>query len=135
VQELVRSLNRSYRDEPALWEQDFTGEGFRWIDASDVDSNVLSFLRLSAEGGPLVCVANLSPVPRPGSRIGLPSGGTWRELVNTDDVGFGGSGVGNGGQLSTTDGGWHGMPFSVDLTLPPLGVLWLVPEERTPAGG
>ncbi len=134
VQELVRSLNRAYRPEPALWEQDSAGEGFRWIDASDVDSNVLSFLRLSADGRQLVCVANLSPVPRPGYRIGLPAGGTWQEVLNTDDVGFGGSGVGNGGELSATDAGWHGMPFSVELTLPPLAVLWLVPSTP-PIGG
>jgi 1,4-alpha-glucan branching enzyme len=130
VQELVRRLNRLYLEEPALWERDFTPEGFRWIDASDVDSNVISFLRLSADGRPLVCIANLAPVPREGYRIGLPSGGSWREALNTDDATLSGSGVGNGGEVKATEPGWHGLPFSVDLTLPPLAVLWLTPAER-----
>src|SRR4029079_2033230 len=101
VQDLIRALNRVYQDEPALYERDFTPDGFRWIDASDVDSNVLSFLRVSDGGGrQLACVANLSPVVREGYRIGLPRGGRWREVVNTDAGEFGGSGAGNGGGVS-----------------------------------
>ena len=129
VQELVRYLNAAYRELPALWERDSEPEGFRWIDAGDVENNVLSFLRLSGDGSSLVaCIANLSPVPRYAYRIGLPRGGRWRELLNTDAVEFGGSGVGNGGQATATDVAWHGQPFSADLSLPPLGVLWLTPE-------
>ena len=128
VQDLVRSLNRNYRDLPQLWEIDDGPEGFRWIDASDVDGNVLSFLRFSADGRPLACVANLSPVVRHGYRFGLPSGGLWREVVNTDAVEFGGSGVGNAGLVFAGDEAWHGLPCSVELTLPPLAVLWFVPQ-------
>jgi 1,4-alpha-glucan branching enzyme len=129
VQDLVRSLNVVYGSEPALWSQDFAPDGFRWIDASDVDSNVLSFLRISRDGSRvLACIANLAPVVREGYRIGLPRAGSWRELVNTDAAAFGGSGVGNGGVVNATEQSWHGLAASATLTLPPLGVLWLAPS-------
>ena len=130
VQELVRSLNRVYTAHPALWERDFSPEGFRWIDASDVDSNVASFLRFGAGGqGPaLACIANLSPVVRHGYRIGLPAGGSWREVVNSDAAEYGGSGVGNGGEVWAGDHPFHGLPYSAEMTLPPLGVLWLAQD-------
>jgi 1,4-alpha-glucan branching enzyme len=125
----VQALNRSYAAEAALWERDFTPDGFRWIDASDVDSNVLSFLRSSADGTRvLACIANLAPVVRHGYRVGLPRGGRWTEVLNTDATEFGGSGVGNEGAVETTDDSWHGLPNSAELTLPPLAVLWLTPE-------
>jgi len=125
----IQALNRCYRAEPALWQRDSTPDGFRWIDASDVDSNVLSFLRYS-EGGEeaLACIANLSPVVRYGYRLGLPRGGRWAEILNTDATEFAGGGVGNQGAVIATDDSWHGLPHSTELTLPPLAVLWLVPE-------
>jgi len=130
VWELVRNLNRAYRELPALWEVDFEGDGFRWIDASDLENNVLSFMRSGTSGtAPVVCVANLSPVPRHPYRIGLPVGGRWREVLNTDALRFGGSGVGNLGEAWANDASWHDLPFSAELALPPLGVLWLVAEE------
>jgi 1,4-alpha-glucan branching enzyme len=128
VQDLVRALNKLYAEEPALFERDFSPEGFRWIDASDVDNNILSFLRYSADGERTVaCIANLSPVPRRAYRIGLPSGGRWTEALNTDATQFGGGGVGNGGDIDATGDPWHGLPNSAELILPPLGVLWLRP--------
>jgi 1,4-alpha-glucan branching enzyme len=127
----MRELNQVYAGEPALYERDFTPDGFRWIDASDVDSNVLSFLRLSADGSrKLVCVANLSPIVRDAYRVGLPGSGAWREVVNTDAATFGGSGVGNGGQIFAVDDSWHGLSASATLTLPPLAVLWLAPADQ-----
>lgn len=90
---------------------------------------MLSFLRFAGSGSPLACVANLSPEPREDYRVGLPASGAWSELLNTDDLQLGGSGVGNGGQVWANDGGCHGFAYSADLTLPPLGVVWLVPEE------
>ena len=129
VQSLVRGLNGVYRASPALWQQDAVAEGFRWIDAGDVENNVLAFLRLAADPAvpPMACIANLSPVPRHGYRIGLPAGGAWNEVLNTDALELGGSGVGNMGAAWATDSPWHGLPFSAELTLPPLAVLWLSP--------
>ena len=128
VQDLVRALNGVAARLPALWERDTESEGFRWIDASDVDSNVLSFLRLASDGTTLACVANLSPVPRQAYRVGLPLAGVWREVLNSDAVEFGGSGVDNAGQVVAVDESWHGQPYSAQVSLPPLGVLWLVPS-------
>jgi 1,4-alpha-glucan branching enzyme len=127
IQELVRDLNLRYRDEPALWEVDFEPAGFRWLEANDADANVLAFLRLSRDGERVVaCVCNLSPVSRPGYRVGLPQAGAWKELVNTDWEPYGGSGVGNMGVVKAERKPWHDQPYSAELTLPPLGVLWLV---------
>jgi 1,4-alpha-glucan branching enzyme len=126
VQDLVRELNRVYRNEPALWEQDFEPSGFRWIDANDSDQSVFSFLRFSADGSDaLACVANLTPVPRPNYRIGLPFGGDWQEVLNTDAEEFGGSGMGNAGVVWAEDAPFHGLDHSASVVLPPLSVLWL----------
>jgi len=131
VQTLVGELNHCYRNEPALWERDFSSEGFRWLDASDSDSNVLSFLRLSADGTRVVaCIANLSPVPRSGYGIGLPRGGPWRELLNTDAERFGGAGTTTAHTILASNVGLHGFEHSADVTLPPLGVVWLCPDGQ-----
>jgi len=129
VQTLVRDLNRVYRAEPALYEVDAEPAGFAWLEADDAASNVLAFCRFARDRSrPLVCVANFSPVPREGYRIGLPTGGRWAERLNSDAVPYGGSGMGNGGAVEAEREPRHGQPFSVALTLPPLAVLWLVPE-------
>jgi 1,4-alpha-glucan branching enzyme len=129
VQSLVRELNRVYRDEPALWEIDFSHEGFQWLEANDAGANVLAFARLSRDHERIVvCIANLSPVPRPGYRVGMPRVGRWHEALNTDSTFYGGSDVGNLGGVEATAVPWHDQPYSAEVTLPPLGVLWLVPE-------
>jgi 1,4-alpha-glucan branching enzyme len=129
VQALVRDLNRLYREEPALYEVDFEPAGFMWLEPNDADANVLAFARLPAgKGRPVVCVCNLSPVPREGYRLGLPRPGRWRELLNTDSTFYGGSDVGNLGGIEAAGPPWHGQPQSGELRLPPLGVVWLVPE-------
>jgi len=98
--------------------------------AGACDGNVIAFARQSRHGEDvLVCVMNLSPVTREGYRVGLPRGGRWREAVNTDAERYGGGGIGNGGFVETEDHPWHDQPQSAPLTLPPLGVLWLVPER------
>jgi 1,4-alpha-glucan branching enzyme len=131
VRDLVRDLNHVYRDEPALWEVDFSHEGFRWLEPNDAANNVLAFMRFSRDGGRmLVCVANLSPVPRDRYRVGLPEGGSWTEVLNTDSLYYGGTGVGNLGAVEAEQQGWHGQPCSADVTLPPLGVVWLRPGAR-----
>ncbi|MGZ4334821.1 MAG: alpha amylase C-terminal domain-containing protein, partial [Gaiellaceae bacterium] len=126
VQSLVRDLNRIYRDTPALWEVDFEPAGFRWLDPNDAPNNVFPFVRFDANGGrPLVCILNLSPVPREGYRIGLPVSGSWREVLNTDSARYGGSGVGNRGAVAAEATPWHDQPFSALVTLPPLSGIWL----------
>jgi 1,4-alpha-glucan branching enzyme len=125
--ELLGRLNAVLRDEPALYALDAESDGFSWIDASDVDGNVLSFMRLAADARPVVCVANLSPMVREGYRIGLPQGGDWVELMNTDDRRFGGGGVVNDDGVRAEPAAWHGRDWSAAVTLPPLGVVWLAP--------
>jgi 1,4-alpha-glucan branching enzyme len=128
MRDLVRDLNRIYRDEPAFWEVDFSHEGFRWIEPNDAMNNVLVFARVSKDGErQVVCIANLAPVPREGYRVGLPLGGDWTELLNTDSAYYGGTGVGNLGKVTAAETPWHDQPFSAVLTLPPLAVMWLQP--------
>ena len=131
MQRLVADLNAAYRDDPALWSGDFTPDGFSWIDANDSDGNVVSFLRLAADGSGrvLACVANFAGQPHLNYRIGLPLAGRWREVVNTDAKVYGGSGVGNLGAVQAVAEPWHGRPNSARITVPPLGVLWLAPED------
>ena len=130
VQRLVRDLNRTYRNEPALWKLDADPTGFRWLEPDDAGFNVLVFLRLSDdERRPLVCACNLSPVPRAPYRVGLPRGGRWRELLNTDSERYGGSNIGNLGSVMAEPVPWHGESYSAELTLPPLAVVWLVPWD------
>lgn len=135
VQHLVRTLNRRYRDEPALWERDFDWTGFRWLDADDADHSILSFLRMSADGSRLLaCVANLTPVVRHGYRVGLPHGGPWVEILNTDLREFGGSGLHHNPDVDADETPWLQMTHSAVLTLPPLAVLWLVPRPDGMSG-
>ncbi len=133
MQSLIRDLNRCYRAEPALWELDADPEGFSWLEPNDADNNVVAFARRSADanGGSrlLVFVANLSPVPRHGYRVGLPRAGRWRELLNTDSSFYGGSDIGNLGGVDPDPIPWHAQPVSAELSLPPLAAIWLVPER------
>jgi 1,4-alpha-glucan branching enzyme len=134
VQSLVRDLNTLYRAEPALWEVDDSADGFRWLEANDAANNVVAFARLDAKGErAVVCVLNLSPVPRYEYRVGMPASGRWREALNTDSAYYGGSGVGNLGGVEADATPWHDQPFSAPLTLPPLAAVWLVPEDRSSA--
>jgi 1,4-alpha-glucan branching enzyme len=129
VKAFVRDANAAYRAEPALWEVDFRPEGFRWLVSDARDENVLAFARFSAGGERvLVCLANFSPVVREGWRAPLPRGGRWREVLNTDSRFYAGSDVGNGLGVEADAGPWHGEMFSALVTLPPLGVVWLVPD-------
>ena len=126
VQRWVQDLNRLYRAEPALHELDFIDRGFEWIDANDYDNSVLSFLRRDSSGRRLVLVvANFTPVPRPGYQIGVPRGGRWDELLNSDAAVYGGSGQGNLGGVDAAPTGSHGRYHSLTLTVPPLAVLFL----------
>jgi 1,4-alpha-glucan branching enzyme len=133
LQQLVRDLNRVYKATPSLWARDFDPSGFEWIDANDSAHNTFSFMRWDTQGNPLVCVANFSGIPDEGYRVGLPFGGKWIEVLNTDAELYGGSGVGNLGAVTAEDVSWHGRPASASMRIPPLGAVWFAPEAA-PAG-
>ena len=129
VQRLVRDLNRLYRELPALHRLDCSGEGFEWIDAHDADRSLLSWVRRDANGGMVLVLSNMTPVPREQIPLGVPPGpGAWREALNTDSAFYGGSNVGNGaGPLAVTGEGSHGRAQSIRITVPPLATVFLVP--------
>jgi 1,4-alpha-glucan branching enzyme len=127
LQKLVRDLNHAHAKLPALHERDADPEGFRWLIGDDNANAVFAFLRSSGDAH-VLAVSNMTPVPRGGYRIGVPHGGRWLEVVNSDAAVYGGSGVGNSGAVNAEDVPAHGMPCSVVLTLPPLSTLLLKPE-------
>ena len=129
IRRWVADLNRLYRERPALHELDCDPHGFEWVHASDSDSSVLAFLRLSAGGAEAaLAVFNLTPVVRPNYRVGAPRPGLWREVANSDAAEYGGSGAGNLGGVHTTAEPAHGRDDSLLLTLPPLSCLILAHE-------
>ena len=128
MQLLVRDLNRLYRDLPALHQLDCDQHGFEWIDCNDVEQSVFIWRRLGRGPGEEVVVAvNFTPVIRYGYRIGLSREGAWSERLNTDAAEYGGSGIGNLGQVRTQPSPWQGRPYSAALTLPPLAAVILTP--------
>jgi 1,4-alpha-glucan branching enzyme len=131
VQEEVRALNSVARAWRALWERDHDAAGFQWLDADDADRSTYGFLRWSADGHQVVaCLANLTPVPREGYRVGLPWGGEWRVLLDTNATYFGGTGFGGTHGVWAGDGEpSQGQPASAFITLPPLAVIWLGAER------
>lgn len=125
IQRWTRDLNVLYRGAPALHEQDCEPGGFQWVEANDADSSVIAFLRLAKGGAdPILVVCNLTPVVRHGYRVGVPQGGYWREVLNSDAREYGGSGQGNLGGVRPAAVPWHGRPYSLQLTLPPLAALF-----------
>jgi 1,4-alpha-glucan branching enzyme len=127
----LADLNRLYREEPALHRLDFDPAGFQWIDANDADQSALSFLRLDGERAVLAAF-NFTPVPRHAYRLGVPVGGHWEEVLNGDAAEYGGSGQGNLGGVEAEAEPWHGRPFSIELTLPPLAAVFLRPPPSEP---
>ena len=126
MQSLVRDLNLAYRSNAALHRLDSSPDGFRWVVMDDSGQSVFAYLRLGTDGDPpILAICNFTPVPRFDYRLGVPVGGVWREIVNTDAANYGGSGMGNGGQVTAEDIAAHGHPASVSLTLPPLSTLIL----------
>jgi len=129
MQQWVRDLNRFYRGEPAMHEVDFENQGFQWIDFRDADSSVLSWLRKGRSTKDIVvAAANFTPVPREGYLTGVPRGGFWREMLNSDSEIYGGGGLGNAGGLEAAPVTCHGRPWSLSLVLPPLGMVFLKSE-------
>jgi 1,4-alpha-glucan branching enzyme len=130
VQNLVRDLNRLYQSEPALHAIDHDWQGFQWVDFHDAANSIIAFLRKGREPeDQILCACNFTPVPRYGYRIGAPREGYYSELLNTDASSYGGSNLGNGGGLYAESQPSHGLPFSLQLTLPPLSVVFLKPRS------
>lgn len=125
IRHYVKSLNAIYMKEKALWQLDHHPDGFRWIDADNADQSVLSFVRKSAAGDEMIlAVCNFTERAYPDYRIGVPSPGTYREILNSDAAEFGGSGMGNRARLPSENVAFHGFPDSIRMALPPLAAVW-----------
>jgi 1,4-alpha-glucan branching enzyme len=139
VQHWLRDLNHFYRDHPAANQLDFDSAGFQWLDADDAWNSVLSYVRRAGNAGAgevpeeLLIVCNFTPLPRENYRVGVPHVGFWREVLNSDSQTYGGSGTGNLGGVPSAPVPFHGRPHSLNLTLPPLGMLVLKHEPAEPS--
>ncbi|MDA2919819.1 1,4-alpha-glucan branching protein GlgB [Desulfobacterota bacterium AH_259_B03_O07] len=134
VQKWISDLNYFYRNEPAVFELDFSAEGFEWIDFRDSEQSIVSFIRKGRSTNCIiVVVCNFTPVPRYNYLVGVPRGGFWGEVLNSDALIYGGSGHGNLGGVRATPIPIHGRLHSISLTLPPLGVLFFKSEGNPPA--
>ncbi len=133
VRDCVRDLNTVYRDTPALWLRDHTPDGFEWLDSDAADRNLLAYLRRGPDAPTVAVVVNFAGVPHEDYRLPLPSGGVWREALNTDDPRYGGSGVGNLGRVEAEPVPHYGRPYSATVRIPPLGGIILVADPSEPA--
>ena len=131
-QSFFRDLNHFYLDTPALWEVDFSWEGFSWISNDDYTQCVIAFRRIDKNGGELVVVCNFVPVERKGYRIGAPTPGIYEEVFSSDRAAYGGSGITNGDTIKTTAVPMHGCEESMELDLPPMSVLYLRCRRKKP---
>ena len=126
VKDLLRDLNRAYRDLPALHERDCEAGGFQWLVSDDADNCVIAWARFGTDPGQVaIVISNFTPVPRAGYRLGVPLPGLYREVVNTDAAPYGGSSVGNMGGVTAVAEEAHGRPQSIFVTLPPLATIIL----------
>jgi 1,4-alpha-glucan branching enzyme len=131
LQRWVRDLNTTYRGQPSLHERDFEAAGFEWIDCTDSQRSIVSFLRVAKDpNDQLLFVCNFTPVVRQNYRVGVPRQGFWKEILNSDAPLYGGSGQGNFGGLHAAPLPIHGRPYSLNMTLPPLGVVVFQPEPK-----
>jgi 1,4-alpha-glucan branching enzyme len=130
LQRFVEDVNKFYKATPALWKGDYDYDGFYWVDCSDQENSVLSFVRQNNDRTSRVLVVlNLTPIPRHHYRIGVPEGGFWREVLNSDADVYGGSNLGNLGGVTAESYQVHNQPFSAQFTLPPLSVIAFQPEH------
>jgi 1,4-alpha-glucan branching enzyme len=125
LQRLVRDLNTTYRDLPALWSQDAESSAFTWLVVDDSDANIFAFARFGTDGSVVACISNFSPVPHDRYRLGLPRAGVWAERLNSDAGVYSGTGIGNMGHVVAESAPHHGQPASTTLRVPPLGTVWL----------
>jgi 1,4-alpha-glucan branching enzyme len=129
LQHYVRHINRLYVQEPALHQVDFDHHGFEWIDMHDTENSVISFIRRARDWHDyIVVVCNFTPVPRWSYRVGVPEHRYYREILNSESNLYGGSNLGNGGGLHSEPIPWHGKPCSIEIVIPPLGVLYFKPS-------
>ena len=128
AQRWIGDLNRVYRAERALHALDFAPSGFQWIDCNDADNSVLAYVRCAGGARPVAVVCNFTPVPHRDYAVGVPQGGRWLELLNSDATLYGGSGMGNLGAVDAAPVRAHGRAHSLTLTLPPLSILVLAPD-------
>ena len=129
LQKWVADLNQVYRAETALHELDFEPAGFEWVDCNDADNSTLSFIRKARSTNEIFLIAcNFTPVPRPNYRVGVPRGGFWKEVINSDSTYYGGAGLGNQGGVQADSLPFHGRPYSLNLILPPLAAVFLKSE-------
>ncbi|HID48544.1 MAG TPA: 1,4-alpha-glucan branching protein GlgB, partial [Chromatiales bacterium] len=131
LQKLVADLNRLYRDTPALYRNEFETQSFEWIDCHDAAQSILAYLRKDGDAS-LIVILNFTPVPRSGYRIGVPDGGFYEEILNSDSAHYGGSNAGNAGGVRAEAVPWMDRPYSLVLDLPPLGGL-VLQARRSPA--
>lgn len=133
VRQLIINLNHLVSSEPALWSGDFDQSGFQWVQANDSEMSCYAFLRWPTgeygDARPVMCLANMTPVPREARRVGVPRSGRWEVLVNTDASELGGSGTDVGPIIEACNIAWDNMEHSIEVTLPPLAVVMIAPEE------
>ncbi len=129
LQNFIKEINKLYQCEPAFFEEDFSWHGFEWIDFSDADNSVISFIRWGKNyQNPLIFVCNFTPVPRENYRVGVPYNCYYQEILNTDSEYFGGANIGNASGLTSDEISWNKRPYSLNLTVPPLSTLILKPR-------
>jgi len=129
IKDLIRDLNTMYKQYPALWQDDSNPDGFKWIDADDTQHSVLSFIRYDDQRQPLVVVINFAGIPHENYKLPMPHAGEWDEVLNTDSEAYGGSGVGNLGQVVAGGRATGGFPSSATVRLPPLGAVVFAPQR------
>ena len=133
LQTYVKTLNQFYKDTPAFWQVDYSWEGFQWIVPDDYQQSVVAFLRKDAAGKQIMIVCNFTPVLRDGYIMGAPVSGTYKEILNSDDAAFGGSGQYHNKSVRSKKVPMHGFDQSITLTLPPLSTIYFeVPAPRAP---
>lgn len=131
MQEYVKTLNEFYKSTPALWENDFSWDGFSWISSDDNEQSVIAFRRIDNKGKEIITVCNFVPVQRENYRIGVPEKGSYKVVLNTDDKRYGGDGLSTKKTYTAKAEPMHGFDYSIELNLPPLTALYL--EKGTKA--
>ncbi len=131
IHKLIGRLNQLHREMPALHQQDFSAEGFQWLDCNDQDQSVIALIRYARDArDAVICILNFTPVPRHNYRIGVPMQADFEEILNTDSEWYGGSNLGNLGELKSQPQAWMGFAQSIELSLPPLAAIFLQPGSR-----